>query len=74
MMNSSSKYVLLKLALQPLIEAVYQRSRYARRIDYSKPLDPPLTPEQAAWLRERLRGEQRPGKPRTTRRRKGRHR
>jgi len=38
------------LALQPLIESVYERSRYARRIDYAKPLDPPLLPEQAAWL------------------------
>jgi hypothetical protein len=30
------------LALQPLIEAVYQRSRYARRIDSTKPLNPLL--------------------------------
>jgi hypothetical protein len=43
------------LALQPLIETIYGRSRYARRIDYTKPLDPPLAPQQAAWLRERLR-------------------
>jgi hypothetical protein len=57
------------LALQPLIEAVYERSRYARRIDYTKPLDPPLTPEQAAWLQERLRSED---KPRATRQRKSR--
>jgi hypothetical protein len=49
------------LALQPLIEAVYERSRYARRIDYAKPLDPPLTPEQAAWLQGRLRGEDQSG-------------
>jgi hypothetical protein len=42
------------LALGPLIESVYERSRYARRIDYAKPLDPPLPPEEAAWLRGRL--------------------
>jgi hypothetical protein len=59
------------LALQPLIEAVYQRSRYARRIDYSKPLEPPLTAKQAAWLRGRLRTEEQPP---ATRRRKGRRR
>jgi Protein of unknown function (DUF4058) len=41
------------LALQPLIETIYERSRYARRIDYTKPLDPPLAPEQAAWIQER---------------------
>jgi hypothetical protein len=43
--------------LQPLVDAVYERSRYGRRIDYTKPLTPPLTPEQSAWLQNRLRGE-----------------
>ncbi len=41
------------LALQPLIETIYERSRYARRIDYTKLLDPPLPPEQVAWLQQR---------------------
>lgn len=45
------------LALQPLIAAVYERSRYARRLDYSKPLTPPLPPEEAAWLEQRLRSD-----------------
>jgi hypothetical protein len=45
------------LALGPLIEAVYERSRYARRIDYNKLLHPPLSPEQAGCLEARLRGE-----------------
>jgi hypothetical protein len=49
------------LALQPLIEAVYARSRYARDIDYSKPLQPPLPEAEAAWLAERLRAGQPPG-------------
>ncbi len=47
----------LPLALQPMIEAVYDRSRYARRLDYRKPLTPPLSPEEIAWLAERLRTE-----------------
>jgi len=59
------------LALQPLIEAIYERSRYARRIDYTKPLDPPLAPEQAAWLQERLRSDDKRRKPRARRQRGG---
>jgi hypothetical protein len=42
------------VTLQPMIEAIYERSRYAQDIDYARPLDPPLTSEQAAWLQERL--------------------
>lgn len=42
------------LALQPLMEAVYDRSHYERDLDYSSPLHPPLRPVDAAWLRERL--------------------
>jgi hypothetical protein len=45
------------LPLQPLVDAVYERSRYGRRLDYTKPLTPPLTPEQVAWLTGRLRAE-----------------
>src|SRR4029077_18301422 len=33
----------LSLAWKPMIEAVYERPGYARRLDYSKPLTPPLT-------------------------------
>jgi hypothetical protein len=43
------------LALQPLVEAVYARSRYDRDIDYQRPLDPPLGPAEATWLQQRLR-------------------
>jgi hypothetical protein len=46
------------LDLQPLLEAVYERSRYHRRIDYTKPLDPPLAEQDAAWLAEALRARQ----------------
>jgi hypothetical protein len=44
------------LPLQPLVDAVYERSQY-RRIDYGKALVPPLTAKQRARLQERLRGE-----------------
>jgi hypothetical protein len=53
----------IPLALQPMIEAVYERSRYGARFDYSKPLTPPLSPEETAWLKGRLRGEDKPGNP-----------
>jgi len=45
------------LPLQPLIETIYARSRYARRIDYTRLLNPALAPEQAVWLQERLRSD-----------------
>jgi hypothetical protein len=44
----------IPLNLQPMVEAVYARSRYARSIDYSRPLTPPLEGEDLAWLGERL--------------------
>ncbi len=50
------------LDLQPMIDAIYARSRYEASIDYSRPLDPPLDAEQAAWMQARLaeaRGERR---------------
>jgi hypothetical protein len=50
----------ITLVLQPLVDAVYSRSRYDRDIDYRRPLRPPLCPTDAAWLDERL-GE--PDKP-----------
>jgi hypothetical protein len=42
------------LELQPLIEAIYARRRYYRAIDYGKPLQPPLTAEENAWLQTQL--------------------
>jgi hypothetical protein len=45
----------VSLALQPLVDAVYARSHYERDIDYHQALRPPLTPEESAWLEERLR-------------------
>jgi hypothetical protein len=48
----------ISLELQPLIDAIYQRYRYAQSIDYTRPLSPPLGPEEAAWLRRQLKARQ----------------
>lgn len=63
----------LPLTLQPLVDAIYERSRYRESIDYARPLVPPLSAEQAAWLELQLRNEgQAPKSPRPRRgRRKG---
>jgi hypothetical protein len=45
----------LTLDLQPLIEDIYQLYRYSRSMDYTRPLAPPLPPEETAWLVEQLR-------------------
>jgi hypothetical protein len=42
------------LDLKPMIDSIYERSRYARSIDYSKPLNPPLGQEEARWLEKQL--------------------
>jgi hypothetical protein len=44
----------LSLNLQPMIEAIYERSRYERSIDYNKPLTPPLDAAETAWLQQQL--------------------
>jgi hypothetical protein len=49
----------LQLDLQPLIDRVYDLSRYGRAIDYSKPLKPPLTAKEKTWFEARLREWQR---------------
>jgi len=43
------------VSIQPLVEAIYARSRYAIDIDYHKSLRPPLSAADQAWLDERLR-------------------
>jgi hypothetical protein len=43
------------LVLQPLVDAIYARSRYARDIDYRRPLKPALTEAEQAWLDKRLK-------------------
>jgi hypothetical protein len=44
----------MPLELQPLIAAIYQRSRYERSIDYSRSLTPPLDREERACLDRHL--------------------
>jgi len=43
------------LDLQPLIAAIYARSRYDGDIDYARPLQPALTDDALTWLTEQLR-------------------
>jgi hypothetical protein len=43
------------LDLQQLLQEVYETGRYARTLDYTRPPDPPLDPEDAAWADELLR-------------------
>jgi Protein of unknown function (DUF4058) len=43
------------LDLQPMIDAIYERSRYERSIDYGQPLTLPLDPAEALWLKKQLR-------------------
>jgi hypothetical protein len=64
----------LPLALQPMIDAVYERSRYARRFDYNKPLTPPLSPEESAWLAGQLRTQDTATKPPAAPKRRGHRR
>jgi hypothetical protein len=42
------------LDLQALVDPSYERGRYGRKIDYSKPPEPPLPPEDLTWARQVL--------------------
>jgi hypothetical protein len=35
--------------LQPMLDQAYDRARYPELLDYTRPPDPPLTPEQQGW-------------------------
>ena len=39
----------VRLPLQTLLDQVYTRGRYAQRLDYAQPCEPPLSPEDATW-------------------------
>jgi hypothetical protein len=43
-----------RLNLQPLVPQAYERGRY-HRLDYSRPLDPPLSPAEAEFAERVLR-------------------
>ncbi len=42
------------LDLQPLIDQIYEKGRYAEDIDYSVPLRPPLSPDETEWAAQLL--------------------
>jgi hypothetical protein len=44
----------LPLELQRSIDEVYASGQYGTKIDYARPLDPPLSPADAAWAAERI--------------------
>jgi hypothetical protein len=48
----------ISLEVQPLVDAIYARSRYGYDIDYRRPLSLPLSAAEQAWLEERLREQQ----------------
>ena len=50
----------IMLPLQPLVDAVYARSRYDRDIDYRRPLRPPLGPSDTSWLEAQLAERHKP--------------
>jgi hypothetical protein len=45
----------VSLSLQPIIDEIYEVSRYAQTSDYSRPLKPPLGAEGSAWLEQQPR-------------------
>lgn len=45
------------LDLQPLVDAVYINGRFDD-IDYTAPLEPPLSTDDQAWLAERLQSRE----------------
>lgn len=51
------------LDLQPMIDAVAARSRYARRLAYDRPLSLPLAEADSAWLAEQLAAVTPPAPP-----------
>jgi hypothetical protein len=45
----------LSLDVQPLLDSIYSLARYDERIDYGRPLTPPLSDGDAAWVAEILK-------------------
>ena len=44
----------IPLELQPMVDAIYERFRYPRSIDYGKPLTPPLDAAETGWLTQQV--------------------
>lgn len=47
----------VRLDLQSLLDGTYSSGRYHRRLDYSRPCDPPLEGDEASWADGLLRRE-----------------
>jgi hypothetical protein len=45
------------LALQPLVDTIYERSRYAQTVKYDRPLSPPLPKAEADWVEQLLKAQ-----------------
>ena len=45
----------VKLSLQQMVDRVYNAGRYGRTVRYSRELDPPLSPADAAWADDLLK-------------------
>lgn len=45
----------VELNLQEVFESVYEPACYDRMLPYDEPVEPPLSPADEAWVRERLR-------------------
>jgi hypothetical protein len=44
----------LMLPLQPMIESIYTDGRYGRTVDYTRPLEPPLSVDEQRYAQERI--------------------
>jgi hypothetical protein len=42
----------VRLDLQPILDSLYSRLRYGETIDYDRPLTPPPTDAEVAWLKQ----------------------
>jgi Protein of unknown function (DUF4058) len=49
----------LSVEIQPMIDGIYERFRYERSIDYARPLNPPLTSDEATWFERKLKAKRR---------------
>jgi hypothetical protein len=50
----------LSLDLQPLLDSIYALGRYDQRIDYTLPLTPPLSNDEATWVQEQVKNRSLP--------------
>jgi hypothetical protein len=50
----------VQLDLQAAVDQTYRAGRYAERIDYTRPCEPPLSPEDQAWVDELIRRKRDP--------------